>query len=118
MSKELLKELGLLSDEPKTLGFVSTGSFALNKVISGKYDGGIPIGGITQITGESSTAKTVFLSHVFSEAQKKNYHVKIIDTENAYHPEFAESMGIDPQKLYYSNPETLDRDWETQFLLC
>ena len=39
-----LKNIGLLSEQGPSLGFVSTGSYALNKVISGDYSKGVPIG--------------------------------------------------------------------------
>ena len=51
-----LKNAGLLSEQVPDMGFVSTGSYALNKIISGDYTKGIPIGMITQIHGEASTS--------------------------------------------------------------
>jgi recombination protein RecA len=32
----------------------------------------------------------------------------LVDSENAYNPEFAKSLGIDPEKLIYAAPETLE----------
>ena len=103
-----LKNAGLLSEQVPDMGFVSTGSFALNKVISGDYTKGIPVGMITQFHGEASTAKTVFATHILKEAQEKDYYTMLVDSENAYNPEFAEHLGIDPKKLIYSTPETLE----------
>ena len=103
-----LKNAGLLSEQSPDLGFVSTGSYALNKVISGDYTKGIPVGMITQFHGEASTAKTVFATHILKEAQAKGYYSMLVDSENAYNPEFAEHLGLDPEKLIYSAPETLE----------
>jgi recombination protein RecA len=103
-----LKNAGLLSDQVPDLGFVSTGSYALNKIISGKYTKGIPIGMITQFHGEASTAKTVFGTHILKEAQSLGHYTMMVDSENAYNPEFASHLGIDPKKLIYSAPETLE----------
>jgi len=103
-----LKNAGLLSEQVPDLGFVSTGSYALNKIISGCYEKGIPIGMITQFHGEASTAKTVFATHILKEAQSKNYYSMMVDSENAYNPEFASHLGIDPKKLIYAAPETLE----------
>ncbi len=103
-----LKNAGLLSEQPMDLGFVSTGMYALNKVISGDYTKGIPIGMITQFHGEASTAKTVFATHILKDAQAKGYYTMLVDSENAYNPEFAKSLGIDPEKLIYAAPETLE----------
>ena len=90
------------------MGFVSTGSYALNRVISGDYTKGIPIGMITQFMGEASTAKTVFATHILKDAQQKGYYAMLVDSENAYNPEFAESLGLDPKKLIYAAPDTLE----------
>jgi len=60
-----LKNAGLLSEQTPDMGFVSTGSFALNKVISGDYTKGIPIGMITQFHGEASTDEDSF-RHAYS----------------------------------------------------
>jgi len=103
-----LKNAGLLSEQVPDMGFVSTGSFALNKVISGDYTKGIPVGMITQFHGEASTAKTVFATHILKEAQAKGYYTMLVDSENAYNPEFAKHLGIDPKKLIYAAPETLE----------
>ena len=111
MDKEVLKRLktaGLLSEQSPDLGFVGTGSYALNKVISGDYTKGIPVGMITQFIGESSTAKTVFGTHILKEAQEKGYYSMMVDSENAYNPEFAKHLGIDPANLIYAAPETLE----------
>ena len=105
-----LKNAGLLSEHTTDMGFVSTGSYALNKVISGDYTKGIPIGMITQFHGEASTAKTVFATHILKEAQSQGFYTMLVDSENAYNPEFARSLGIDPEKLIYAAPETLE-DW-------
>jgi recombination protein RecA len=111
MDQSVLKKLktaGLLSDTTTDLGFVPTGSYALNKIISGDYNKGIPVGMITQIHGEASTAKTVFATHILREAQALNYYTMLVDSENAYNPIFAEKLGLDPKKLIYAAPETLE----------
>ena len=107
-----LKNAGLLSDQDHDLGFVSTGSYALNKVISGDYMKGIPIGQISQFHGESSTAKTVFATHILKEAQSKGYYSMLLDSENAYNPTFARTLGLDPERLIYSTPETLEDSFQ------
>jgi len=98
----------LLSEEDQIHGFVDSGSYALNKVLSGKYTGGYPIGAITEIYGESSTAKTVFLTHAFVGAQARGYYTVMIDNEHAYSPSFAKTLGVDPDKLIYLMPETME----------
>jgi RecA/RadA recombinase len=108
-----LKTAGLLSEQNFNLGNVPTGVFALNKVISGSYFKGIPIGGITQFIGESSTAKTCFATNILRESQKLGYWSVLIDSENAFNKEFASSLGIDANKLIYANPETVEDCFDT-----
>jgi recombination protein RecA len=101
-----------LSEEGQTFGYVDSGSYALNKIMSGKYSGGYPIGNITEVYGESSTAKTVFLTHAFVGAQKKGYYTVMIDNEHAYSPSFAKILGVDPEKLIYLAPESMEDCFE------
>tara|TARA_R110000796_G_scaffold212706_3_gene328847 strand:+ start:732 stop:1742 length:1011 start_codon:yes stop_codon:yes gene_type:complete len=115
MNNEVIKRLknaGLLSDHDHDLGFVSTGSYALNKIISGDYMKGIPIGMITQFHGEASTAKTVFATHILKEAQSKGFYSMLVDSENAYNPTFARQLGVDPERLIYSTAETLEDSFQ------
>ena len=113
---DICKELDgatLLSEETPTYGFVDSGSKVLNKIISGDYNGGYPIGSITEIYVESSTAKTVFLTHAFIGAQKKGFYTVMVDNEHAYSPSFAEKLGIDSEKLVYLQPETIEDCFES-----
>ena len=112
---EICKELdgaSLLSTESQVYGYVDSGSKVLNKIISGDFDKGYPIGSITEIYGESSTAKTVFLTHAFIGAQKKGYYTVMIDNEHAYSPSFATMLGLDAEKLIYVEPESIEDCFE------
>lgn len=103
-----LKTAGVLSKNYVDLGQVPTDSYSLNRVISGQYNGGVPIGGITQIKGESSTGKTLFLTSILKNSQKLGYHTILIDSENAFNPKFAKILGLDDSKLIYAAPETVE----------
>ena len=110
LNNELLKALksaDLLSDQRGHLGYVSTGSYAFNRALSGKYNGGASIGGFLEIWGESSTGKTIFLSHIFREAQKQGYYTGIADNEFSYDIDYARTMGVDPDQLLYFPGETI-----------
>lgn len=109
--QDILKELNgvnLLSEEEPISAFVDSGSYALNKIISGRFDGGYPIGNITEIYGESSTAKTVFITHAFRGAQAKGFYTVMVDNEHSYSAEFAKILGVDPEKVIYAEPETIE----------
>ncbi len=110
MNQELLKNLksaGMLSEQYVNLGQIPTGSYAFNRIISGKYNGGIPIGGFTEIKGESSTGKTIFLTHILAQAQRLGYYTGLADNEFSYEIEFSRKMGVDPSKLMYKSPDTV-----------
>lgn len=115
MNPEVLKKLKgkLLSSEKFDLGDVPTSSYALNRVISGNYFQGIPIGGITQFRGESSTAKSAFVTDILCQAQKKGYYTILQDAEKAFNPEFAKIFNIDPMQLVYGSEESIEDafDW-------
>src|SRR3972149_3749305 len=53
------------------LEYISTGNFALDYIISDKFvGGGVPLGRIVEIYGESSTGKTVIGTHLLQGVQK------------------------------------------------
>jgi len=110
--QDLIKKLSgsgfrILSEKSDII-FVPTGSYALNKIISGSYTGGVPVGQITQFFGEHSTAKTVFGTCVLAQAQKKGYHTILIDSETTYNKDFAVSLGVDSDKLLAATPNNVE----------
>ena len=106
---DLLKRLGVLGDQEDNydLGSIPTGSYALNYVISGKFNGGYPIGRLIEIYGGASTGKTILLTHAIKEAQKLGYYTALLDNEFSYDPKFSNSLGVDNSKLLYSQPDTV-----------
>lgn len=103
---------GTLSDQVSNLGFVDTGSVAINEVITGDMSNGVPIGGITQIKGAHSTAKTVFLTHILKSAQSKGYYAILDDAENAYSVDFSRELGINPDTLIYNNSRCIEDSFD------
>lgn len=91
-------------------GFCSTMSLPLNRIISGSYlTGGIPYGRITQIIGPHSSAKTVIATHILQGVQKQDGIAVLIDSENAYSPDFAAQLGLDLKRLIIMPGETLEK---------
>lgn len=104
-----LKNLGVITTEAKPRLWVHSGSYALNKVISGDYSKGYPIPGIVEIQGESSSGKSIFLAHLFREAQKLGYYTKLEDAEGTWNDDFNSGFGVDSEKLFKnSSIETLE----------
>lgn len=91
------------------LGYISTGNLAIDFICSGKFwDGGIPMGRITEIYGSSSTGKTVVGTHIIQCVQKMGGVGILIDSESAYSASFGETLGLDISKLVYIQPECLE----------
>jgi RecA/RadA recombinase len=72
-------------------GWIDTGSYVLNAIISGSIHGGIPKGRVTMLAGESMTGKSLFVQKILASAQRDGLIPVIFDTENAVDGEGAES---------------------------
>ena len=82
-------------------GWIDTGSYVLNAIISGSIHGGIPKGRVTMLAGESMTGKSLFVQKILAKAQEEGLVPVIFDTENAIDPEGAERLGLDVSKVKY-----------------
>ena len=82
-------------------GWIDTGSYVLNAIVSGSLHGGIPKGRVTMLAGESMTGKSLFVMKILAAAQKEGLIPVIFDTENAIDPEGAERLGLDVSNVKY-----------------
>lgn len=81
--------------------FISTGSLPINILFSGQLDGGIQVGKISMIAAPSSLGKSFVGMKVAKNAQTQhNMTVIIMDTEFAYSPTFARSVGVNEDELF------------------
>lgn len=81
--------------------YIDTGSMVLNALISGSLYGGIPVGRVTVLAGESKVGKTLFNLKILANAQKMGLVPVIFDSENAIDPESAARLGLDTSKCMY-----------------
>jgi recombination protein RecA len=93
--------------------WISTDSTLLDYAISNRRDGGIPVGKISEISGEEASGKSLLCAHLCKNVQKKGGIVAYLDTENAMHPEFASQLGVDLSKMIYVQPGTIEEVGET-----
>lgn len=84
---------------------VPTGCFALDEMLS---CGGIPRGRILEIFGEASQGKSTLCTFIAGQVQKSGGKVALIDAECAFDKGFAETLGLDVDKLLLSQPDTLE----------
>lgn len=106
--KALNKEIGtrvaynLNVDEAPTIvkRWISTGSRQLDYIISGKRNGGVPEGRLTEISGLPSIGKSHIAFQLCRSVQKMGGLVIYIDTENAVPLDKLQHMGIDVGKRF------------------
>lgn len=81
--------------------YISTGSYALNRVISGSYFKGFPNNRIMALAGPSGVGKSFICMSTAREAQKKGWQVVYFDSENAIDSNFARNLGVDPDIMIH-----------------
>jgi RecA/RadA recombinase len=82
--------------------WISTGNYALNYLVSGDFNKGIPLGKVTVFAGESGAGKSYFASgNIVKNAQDQGIFVVLIDSENALDEAWLQALGVDtdPSKL-------------------
>jgi recombination protein RecA len=89
--------------EKNNVEVISSGSIAIDIALG---IGGFPRGRITGIYGPEASGKTTIALHCIAEAQKMGGTCAFIDAEHALDPARAESIGVDLDNLYISQPDT------------
>jgi len=85
----------------KVDGWINTGSYVLNAIVSGSINKGIPKNRVTLLAGESMTGKTYIVTKILANAQKEGLVPVIFDTEGAIDAESAAKLGLDVSKVKY-----------------
>jgi recombination protein RecA len=91
--------------------WISTGNYTLNKLISGRFNGGIPLGKVSVFAGESGAGKSFICSgNLVREAQKQGIFVVLVDTENALDEKWLQALDVDTSedKLLKLNVAMID----------
>ena len=91
--------------------WVSTGNYALNYLISGDFNRGVPLGKVTVFAGESGAGKSYICSgNLIKAAQAQGIYPILIDSENALDEKWLEALGVDcsEEKLLKLNMAMID----------
>lgn len=82
-------------------GFVDTGTYLLNGLLSGSIYRGLPDNKIIALAGESSTGKTYFTLSIISKFLKDNPEAVVLyfDSEQAVTSEMFKKRGVDPKRV-------------------
>ncbi len=92
-----------LTERPvRDIDVIPSGSLALDMAIG---IGGFPRGRIVELYGPESSGKTTLSLHAIANAQKAGGYAVLIDAEHAYDPGYGKKLGIDPNRLYISQPD-------------
>ena len=92
-----------LGDEKiENVEVIPTGSIALNAALG---VGGYPKGRIIEIYGPESSGKTTLAIHAIAECQKAGGIAAFIDAEHAFDRFYAETLGVDIDNLWISQPD-------------
>jgi RecA/RadA recombinase len=91
--------------------WISTGNYALNYLISGDFQKGVPLGKVTVFAGESGAGKSYICSgNLVKEAQAQGIYVVLVDSENALDEKWLHALGVDTSedKLLKLNMAMID----------
>ena len=91
--------------------WISTNNYALNYLISGDFNKGVPLGKVTVFAGESGAGKSFICSgNLVKNAQDAGIYVILIDTENALDEKWLHALGVDTSedKLLKLNMAMID----------
>ena len=92
-----------LGDKPKMdIEVIPSGSFGLDIALG---VGGYPRGRIVEIYGPESSGKTTLAIHAVAEAQKMGLRALYVDAENAFDKEYSKALGVDVDKLLFTQPD-------------
>ena len=82
-------------------GYIDTGSYVLNALISGDIHGGIPSNKITAFAGETATGKTFFVLGIVKQflADNPSGGVLYFESESAITKQMIEERGIDSSRM-------------------
>jgi len=88
--------------------WLSTGTFPLDAILGG----GLPVGRITEIYGDTSTGKSLLAAQVVALAQEDGHVCVMADTETAVSLPIMEAVGVDINTLIYASPDTVEEVFE------
>ncbi|MEM9052806.1 MAG: recombinase RecA [Bacteroidota bacterium] len=86
----------------ESVDVIPTGSLGIDLALG---VGGYPKGRIIEIYGPESSGKTTLAIHAIAEVQKQGGIAAIVDAEHAFDRFYAESLGVDTENLFISQPD-------------
>jgi RecA/RadA recombinase len=103
--KETGNEYAAIADEGveagDVTGFISTGSYSLNALLSGSIYGGLPANKVTALAGEPSTGKTFYAINICKQFLLDNPKgfIFYFESESAISKQMLEDRGVDVKRI-------------------
>lgn len=82
--------------------WLSTGNYALNYLVSGDFNRGVPLERVTLLAGEPAAGKSLLAAQIIISAQKAGIHTILIDTETALDNSWLIRAGVNISPDYLS----------------
>lgn len=102
--KDFPNAMGMMADANMAAGWISTGSDILDLAISNKPNGGIPLGFVSEIHGQSGSSKSLLAAHIMASCQKQGGLAVLFDTEKAVGVlDFYKAIGLQIEKTMYTD---------------
>lgn len=107
--KQISSNSAVESETMKVTDFISTGSYALNRILSGSVYKGVPEGRIVMWAGPSGSGKSLIVSQIIKNAlNEKNYDVVFyVDSEGGILSDLLEKS-VDLDKVEYVQVATTE----------
>jgi recombination protein RecA len=108
--KKREKISGVTSNSQPPQDWLNTGSYTMNKILSGSYDKGFAMSRMSMVTGPSDAGKSFIAMNAALEAQKRGYGVFIVDSEHALDNNYFSNVGIDVDNelFIYNDVDSLE----------
>lgn len=109
-----LKDVSIAAEGARILGYLDTGNFALNWIVSNKFTGGWPLGHVTEIFGDPSTGKSYLIARAIASALSGGGVALLDDTEGAFNAVWSnQKLGVDTSRLAYRRSGTVAEHMES-----
>lgn len=111
LAAEIMKAIGE-NDETSTVKiWLDTGFPPLNRIVSGRFDGGMPVGRVIELSGAESSGKTAIANECMKSAQKAGGIAAFWDHERSFDTRLAEQSGLDvsPGRFVFKRGKTYEQ---------
>lgn len=91
-------------EQVKKAETLTTGIYSIDKALGG----GFARGRMVELYGGEGSGKTTLALQVIVKAQERGEKAAYIDVEHAFDPSYAQSLGINLEELYFSQPDSAE----------